>query len=90
MALLKRRAMSILASASTIPWTIPRSNSYLMSARVQIYMMGFDEQIHAYVESYGGAYYRYCNGVLLIVPLGKDTEAKALVDLRVNEIGLEI
>lgn len=55
-----------------------------------VYMMGFDEQIHAYVDSCGGAYYRYCDDVLLIVPLEKEVEAKALVDLRVNEIGLEI
>ncbi|MDC7824772.1 reverse transcriptase/maturase family protein [Pseudomonas sp. BLCC-B13] len=55
-----------------------------------VYMMGFDEQIHAHVESCGGAYYRYCDDVLLIVPLEKEAEAKALVDLRVNEIGLEI
>ncbi|MGA4532479.1 antiviral reverse transcriptase Drt2 [Ectopseudomonas chengduensis] len=55
-----------------------------------VYMMGFDEQIHAYVQSCGGSYYRYCDDVLLIVPLEKEAEAKALVDLRVNEIGLEI
>lgn len=55
-----------------------------------VYMMCFDEQIHAYVESCGGAYYRYCDDVLLIVPLDKEAEAKALVNLRVNEIGLEI
>ncbi|MNJ62021.1 hypothetical protein D3C77_578400 [compost metagenome] len=55
-----------------------------------VYMMGFDEQINAYVQSCGGAYYRYCDDVLLIVPLEKEIEAKALVDLRVNEIGLEI
>ncbi|MBP2839267.1 antiviral reverse transcriptase Drt2 [Pseudomonas sp. PNP] len=55
-----------------------------------VYMMGFDEQIHAYVQSCGGAYYRYCDDVLLIVPLEKETEAKTLVDLRVSEIALEI
>ncbi|WP_313054392.1 antiviral reverse transcriptase Drt2 [Pseudomonas lopnurensis] len=55
-----------------------------------VYMMGFDEQIHSYVQSCGGAYYRYCDDVLLIVPLEKEAEAKALVDQRVSEIGLEI
>ncbi|HCE6613296.1 TPA: group II intron reverse transcriptase domain-containing protein [Pseudomonas aeruginosa] len=55
-----------------------------------VYMMGFDEQIHAYVQTCGGAYYRYCDDVLLIVPLEKEAEAKALVEQRVNAIGLEI
>ncbi|WP_312975211.1 antiviral reverse transcriptase Drt2 [Stutzerimonas nitrititolerans] len=55
-----------------------------------VYMMGFDEQIHAYVQSCGGAYYRYCDDVLLIVPLEKEAEAKALVDQRIDAIGLEI
>ncbi len=55
-----------------------------------VYMMGFDEQIHTYAQSCGGAYYRYCDDVLLIVPLEQEAKAKALVDLRVNAIGLEI
>ncbi|MDP2243600.1 antiviral reverse transcriptase Drt2 [Pseudomonas sp.] len=55
-----------------------------------VYMMGFDEQIHDYVESCGGSYYRYCDDVMLTVPLEKEAEAKTLVDLCVNEIGLEI
>lgn len=55
-----------------------------------VYMMGFDEQIHAYVQACGGAYYRYCDDVLLIVPLELEAEAKDLVELRVNAIALEI
>lgn len=55
-----------------------------------VYMMGFDKQVYAYVDSCGGAYYRYCDDILLIVPLDKEAEAKALIDLRVSEIGLEI
>lgn len=55
-----------------------------------VYMMGFDERVHAYVRSCGGSYYRYCDDVLLIVPLEKETEAKDFVGRRVNEIGLEI
>lgn len=55
-----------------------------------MYMMGFDEQIYAYVQTCGGSYYRYCDDVLLIVPLEKEAEAKTLVNLRVSEIDLEI
>jgi len=55
-----------------------------------VYMMGFDEQVHAYVQACGGSYYRYCDDVLLIVPLAKEAEAKDFVNQRVDEIGLEI
>ncbi|WP_150300637.1 antiviral reverse transcriptase Drt2 [Pseudomonas profundi] len=55
-----------------------------------VYMMGFDGQIHGYAQSCGGAYYRYCDDVLLIVPLAKEIEAKILIEQRVNAIGLEI
>lgn len=55
-----------------------------------VYMMGFDEKVHVYVKSCGGSYYRYCDDVLLIVPLEKEVEAKIFVDQRVDEIGLEI
>lgn len=55
-----------------------------------LYMMGFDGQVHAYVQACGGSYYRYCDDVLLIVPLEKEVEAKDFVGQRVNEIYLEI
>lgn len=55
-----------------------------------VYMMGFDEKVHAYVQSCGGSYYRYCDDVLLIVPLEKEAEAKIFVEQRVDEVSLEI
>lgn len=35
-----------------------------------IYMDGFDAKLHAFVSSIGGAYYRYADDILLIIPLG--------------------
>ncbi|WP_417546711.1 antiviral reverse transcriptase Drt2 [Marinobacter sp.] len=55
-----------------------------------VYMMGFDEEIHTYVQTCGGAYYRYCDDVLLVVPLKEETDAKAFIECRVDAIGLEI
>lgn len=55
-----------------------------------VYMMDFDEKVHAYVESCGGSYYRYCDDVLLIVPLGREVEAKDFIRNKVDEVKLEI
>lgn len=55
-----------------------------------LYMMGFDEQVHTHVQACGGSYYRYCDDILLIVPLEKEAETKNFVDQRIYEISLEI
>lgn len=55
-----------------------------------IYMMEFDEQISGYVKTHGGSYFRYCDDILLVLPVTKDVEAVRVVGEKVKEIKLEM
>lgn len=55
-----------------------------------IYMLNFDEHMAAFAKSCGGSYYRYCDDILIIVPIDIKDTAKAFVRERVSEVELEL
>ncbi|WP_040266568.1 antiviral reverse transcriptase Drt2 [Pseudomonas rhodesiae] len=78
-----------LVETNSIGKGIPQGSpiSALLS---NIYMMDFDEKLYSYVENHGGSYFRYCDDILLIVPLAKEAEAIQFVDDEVAAIKLEV
>lgn len=55
-----------------------------------IYMLDFDQLLHAEINARGGHYMRYCDDVLCIVPTSKAADLHAMVEALVNRFGLAI
>ena len=54
-----------------------------------VYMLSFDEAMKSYSDSLGGAYYRYCDDILIVVsPGSRGVEEK--IEKMLSDIGLEI
>lgn len=62
-----------------------------MSAMLSnIYLIEFDRALRAYTDARGGSYYRYCDGILLIVPPAERTSTLSFVHNLILERNLEI
>lgn len=55
-----------------------------------VYMLEFDRRMDAYFRSVRGAYYRYCDDILAIVPPGRGDEVHDLILSEIKSLGLEI
>lgn len=55
-----------------------------------VYMMDFDKEVYSFVRKCGGAYYRYCDDVLLIVPLDMEFSTKEFVRSQIATLKLEL
>lgn len=64
--------------------------SPISSLLSNIYMFEFDERISVFASCCGGSYYRYCDDILLIVPIEKAEAAKTLVSAEVTKVKLEL
>jgi RNA-directed DNA polymerase len=55
-----------------------------------IYMMGFDIKMHAFMKEIGGVYFRYSDDILLICDQNKEDEVKKKVLCEIEAVDLEI
>jgi hypothetical protein len=55
-----------------------------------LYMLDYDSVMKAYVDSFGGHYFRYCDDILLIVPPGNKAAAESLAVSEIAKLSLEI
>lgn len=55
-----------------------------------LYMLGYDTVMEAFVESVGGHYFRYCDDILLIVPPGFKAKVEALAVSEIKKLSLDI
>lgn len=55
-----------------------------------LYMLGYDSMMKAYVDSVGGRYFRYCDDILLIVPSGQKAVAELLAVSEIKKLALDI
>lgn len=68
---------------------IPQGSA-LSNVLSNIYMMDFDFCMKSSLDSLGGRYYRYCDDVLLILPLEREEEVALLVKKEVEKIKVKI
>lgn len=68
---------------------IPQGSS-LSPLLSNIYLLEFDISIFNYVSEFNGTYYRYCDDMLLIVPLSKQEPATEFISRKIREFKLEI
>ena len=59
-----------LVTANKQPFGIPQGTP-ISAVLSNIYMMGFDIEAKSLVEDLGGVYFRYCDDILVIVPVTK-------------------
>ena len=78
-----------LIKVNAVPHGIPQGSpiSALLS---NIYMMSFDVTVKAFVEEIGGCYLRYCDDMLLIVPIEHKNSLSVFVDQEIKKIKLTI
>lgn len=55
-----------------------------------IYMLDFDKALNGFVQSCNGAYFRYCDDILIVVPTNKKTEAECFSENEIKKIKLSI
>ncbi|MBS0354503.1 MAG: group II intron reverse transcriptase domain-containing protein [Proteobacteria bacterium] len=55
-----------------------------------IYMLDFDQLLHAEINARGGHYMRYCDDVLCIVPTSKAADLHAVVEALIKRFGLTV
>lgn len=55
-----------------------------------IYMLDFDQLLHAETNARGGYYLRYCDDILCIVPISNATDLRAEVEALIDRFGLKI
>ena len=55
-----------------------------------IYMLEFDQLLHAEIHLRGGHYMRYCDDVLCIVPASASADLDKFVETLINKFGLKI
>lgn len=55
-----------------------------------IYMLSFDQKVNEFVKSIGGRYMRYCDDMLLVVPVGQKSAAINFITLCIEDVKLEI
>jgi len=64
--------------------------SPISSMLSNMYMMEFDRLVYEYATSLGGSYYRYCDDILMIVPVGLETVSTSYVTNQIEKLKLEI
>lgn len=55
-----------------------------------IYMLDFDEKMHTHVKNYGGAYFRYCDDMLFIVPITKQQDILNIAKQEIKSLKINI
>jgi len=55
-----------------------------------IYMLAFDQAMHAAVSDCGGIYRRYCDDILCVVPTAQLEEISAVLNVEIAKLKLEV
>ncbi len=55
-----------------------------------IYMLDFDQDVKSMIDQIGGQYYRYCDDMLLIVPLSSKDQVEAEIMDKIASLKIEI
>lgn len=64
--------------------------SPISSMLSNIYMMEFDAAVYDHVSRLGGTYYRYCDDILVIVPIGSEGGVTDFVSSQISNMRLEV
>lgn len=85
----KRVRESGLITTNKDPFGIPQGTpiSALLS---NIYMTGFDQQMHTLAKECGGSYRRYCDDMLFIVKRGFEKRVESQADCELKKLGVAI
>lgn len=55
-----------------------------------IYMLEFDKKVNSKFRNLGGAYFRYCDDILCLVPAERDFDVESFIKSEISSIGLSI
>jgi hypothetical protein len=61
-----------------VPYGIPQG-APISDLLANLYLLDFDQDVSGWARSLGGAYYRYSDDILILVP-GNETEGRAMMD----------
>ena len=62
--------------------------SPISSILANIYMLDFDKELNKKIQSYGGSYYRYCDDILCIIPLGANVQLEGFIEVELEKLSL--
>jgi len=68
---------------------IPQGSS-LSALLSNIYMMDFDKEVKNYIKSMNGKYYRYCDDILIILPVKNIDIMRKTIENKIKDLGLTI
>ena len=60
---------------------IPQGSS-ISAVYANVYMIEFDQKINDYVTSVGGMYRRYCDDIVIVVPMNEDDNSKIIFEIK--------
>lgn len=64
--------------------------SPISATLANIYMLGFDLAVSRAIKSAGGRYFRYCDDILIILPLSANLKAEELVRIELAQVKLKL
>jgi hypothetical protein len=68
---------------------IPQGSS-LSALLSNIYMIDFDKEVKNYIENFNGKYYRYCDDILMILPLRNIDNIRDNIENKIKDLELTI
>ena len=71
------------------PFGIPQGTP-ISAVLSNVYMMKFDVAMHRYAKQVGGRYFRYCDDILLIVPISQRDKCAGIASENIQKIKLKI
>ncbi|MFE0556492.1 reverse transcriptase domain-containing protein [Paenibacillus sp. NPDC058910] len=72
------------------PYGIPQGSG-ISAVLSNVYLLDFDQELNNYVESYNGMYRRYCDDIIIVIPMNIENNLDSeMHENKINEISAKV